>query len=116
MPTGMSKRKSNSSQYNNRQKEILWRIEWSFPLSSPKVQIFEERVSEKIPLENLIAKYLGPSKDGEAEKNQERTLWRARLGLAYAVDPPSLVFLFQKEFVPGQERQFYRLNGKQVRQ
>ncbi|KAI8571706.1 hypothetical protein RHMOL_Rhmol01G0140300 [Rhododendron molle] len=59
LPSGMSKRETNQSYYNNRKKFISWSIEWRFHATD--VVLIDHRVNESKCLCSVIENHLKPS-------------------------------------------------------
>ncbi|KAI3764800.1 hypothetical protein L2E82_14816 [Cichorium intybus] len=58
LPTGMSKRETNKTSYNNREKSISWTIEWHF--HSTNVKLIDHGVHENSNLYSVIQNHLKP--------------------------------------------------------
>ncbi|PSS11979.1 Box C/D snoRNA protein [Actinidia chinensis var. chinensis] len=58
LPSGMTKRETNRSYYNNRKKFISWTIEWRF--HSTDVVLTDHGVDENTNLCSVVEKHLGP--------------------------------------------------------
>ncbi|KAL4585776.1 hypothetical protein LXL04_010402 [Taraxacum kok-saghyz] len=58
LPTGMSKRETNNTCYNKRQKSISWTIEWRF--HSTNVKLIDHGVHENSNLYSVIENHLKP--------------------------------------------------------
>ncbi|CBI32194.3 unnamed protein product, partial [Vitis vinifera] len=58
LPSGMSKREKNKSQYNQRSKCITWTIEWRF--HSTDVVLLDHGINENSTLSSVIEKHLKP--------------------------------------------------------
>ncbi|KAM0010347.1 putative Zinc finger, HIT-type [Helianthus debilis subsp. tardiflorus] len=58
LPTGMSKRQTNKTSYNNRWKVFYWTIEWRF--HSTDIKLIDHGVNENSNLCSVIQKHLKP--------------------------------------------------------
>ncbi|KAI9917798.1 hypothetical protein PsorP6_012943 [Peronosclerospora sorghi] len=103
---GMSKRTRNSSYIDTKRNTMYWRVEWIFPSAQVSVNLFEERVDEKVTPFALLEKYLTPT--------QENVPVRGKLK-KYTMQnwKKNIMLLLRKEFTSASQPQYYRLNGNE---
>ncbi|XP_060603820.1 box C/D snoRNA protein 1-like [Ruditapes philippinarum] len=61
MPYPMSRRKSNSTNYQNRLKKMFWQIEWVF--ADVDLTLIDKRICEDDTLESVLEKHVGVDSD-----------------------------------------------------
>ncbi|ELT91515.1 hypothetical protein CAPTEDRAFT_107031, partial [Capitella teleta] len=72
MPSGMERRRINSTVYSNTDKAIYWHIEFLFPQFQAKYS--QRRVSEKSSIEKLLEIYLHPAESDPVIRHKLRDL------------------------------------------
>ena len=61
MPSGMTRRKDNTSYYDAKRDEIKWKVEWTFRDGDLNLSLEDRAVSEKATWKHCLSRHLEPS-------------------------------------------------------